>query len=79
MKGQPPPKSIVRNITLENVKGNYGAFGEIQGNPNQTTIDGITLKNIDVQLKNAELKTVDVKKLEIKNVKVNGKPFVSKS
>lgn len=78
LKGQPPPKSTVKNITLTNVKGNYGAFGEIQGNPNQTEIDGITLKNIDVQLKNGELKAVDVKNLQVKNVKVNGKPFASK-
>ena len=37
-----------------------------------------TLKNIDVQLKNADLKTVDVKNLRIKNVKINGKSFVLK-
>lgn len=79
LKGQPPPQSFVKNITLENVKGVYGAFGEIQGNPNQTEIDGITLKNIDVQLKNADLKTVNVKNLQIKNVKVNGNPYSQKN
>lgn len=79
LKGQPPPKSTVRNVTLTNVKGTYGALGEIQGNPNQTEIDGITLKNIDVQVKNEELKAVDVKNLKIENVKVNGKPFALKN
>lgn len=75
LKGQPPPNSIVRNISMTNVKGSYGSFGEIQGNPNQTTISGIKLENIDVQLKNEGLKAVDVKDLKLKNVIVNGKPF----
>jgi polygalacturonase len=73
LKGQPPPKSTVRNITLSDVKGSYGSLGEIQGNPGQTEISDITLKNIDVQVKNGNLKAVDVKNLKIKNVKVNGK------
>lgn len=79
LKGQTPPKSTVRNVTLTDVKGTYGSLGEIQGNPNQTEIDGITLKNIDVQVKNEELKTVDVKNLKIENVKVNGKAFAMKN
>jgi len=75
LKGQPPPNSIVRNISMTNVKGSYGSFGEIQGNPNQTTISNIKLENIDVQLKTETLKAVGVKDLRLKNVKVNGKPF----
>lgn len=79
LKGQPPPQSVVRNVSISNIKGTYGSFGEIQGNPGQTSISDIKLENIDVQLTNAELKTVDVKNLRIKNVKVNGKPFQLKS
>lgn len=75
LKGQPPPKSIVRNISMTNVKGTYGSFGEIQGNPSQTTISDIKLENIDVQLKDENLKAVDVRDLKLKNVKVNGKPY----
>jgi polygalacturonase len=75
LKGQPPPNSVVRNISMTNVRGSYGSFGEIQGNPNQTTISNIKLENIDVQLKNEGLKAVNVKDLRLKNVKVNGKPF----
>lgn len=78
LKGQPPPKSIVRNVTLRNIKGNFGSFGDIQGNPGQTTISDIKLENIDVQLKNEKLNSVDVKNLRMKNVKVNGKPFTLK-
>jgi hypothetical protein len=75
LKGQPPPKSTVRNITLSDVKGSYGSLGEIQGNPGQTEISDITFKNIDIQVKNGNLKAVDVKNLKISNVKVNGKEF----
>ncbi|CAN5379161.1 glycoside hydrolase family 28 protein [soil metagenome] len=75
LKGQKPPNSIVRNISMTNVKGTYGSFGEIQGNPGQTTISDIRLENIDVKLKDENLKTVDVKGLKLKNVKVNGNLF----
>ena len=78
LKGQPPPNSIVRNISMTNVKGSYGSFGEIQGNPGQTTISDIKLENFDVTLKNEDLKAVDVKDLKLKNVIVNGRAFVVK-
>lgn len=78
LKGQPPPKSILRNVTLSNIKGTYGSFGEIQGNPGQTTISDIKLENIDVQLKDENLKSVAVKNLRLRNVKVNGKAFTLK-
>ncbi|MFL6332456.1 MAG: glycoside hydrolase family 28 protein [Pyrinomonadaceae bacterium] len=75
LKGQPPPKSVVRNVTLSNVRGSYGSFGTLQGNPGQTEISGITLENIDVQLKNEKLNAVDVKDLKVRKVTVNGKPY----
>jgi polygalacturonase len=75
LKGQPPPKSVVRNVTLSNVRGRYGSFGTLQGNPGQTEILDITLENIDVQLTNEQLKAVDVKNLRVEKVSVNGKPF----
>src|ERR1044072_4754877 len=75
LKGQPPPKSVVRNVTISNVRGSYGSFGLLQGHPGQTEIGNITLENIDVQLTNESLKAVDVKNLKVKKVNVNGKPF----
>ncbi|MBV8856948.1 MAG: exopolygalacturonase [Acidobacteria bacterium] len=75
LQGQPPPKSVVRNVTLSNVRGSYGSFGELQGNPGQTEISDITLENIDVRLKNEKLNAVDVKNLKVEHVTVNGKPF----
>jgi alpha-L-rhamnosidase len=79
LKGQTPPNSIVRNVTLSNVKGSYGSFGTLQGNPGQTEIGDITLENIDVRLKNPKLRAVDVKNLKIENVAVNGNQFSLKS
>ncbi len=75
LKGQPPPKSVVRDVTLSNVRGSYGAFGTLQGNPGQTDISDITLENIDVRLKDGELKAADVRNLRLRKVSVNGKPF----
>jgi alpha-L-rhamnosidase len=75
LQGQPPPKSVVRNVTLSNVRGSYGSFGDLQGNPGQTEISDITLANIDVRLKDEKLNAVDVKNLKIEHVTVNGKPF----
>jgi hypothetical protein len=73
LKGLPAPMSVVRNITLSNFKGRFGALGDIKGNPGQTEISNITLENIDVQLAKGELSATDVKNLVFKNVIVNGK------
>ncbi len=75
LKGQPPPRSSVRGVTLSKVRGTYGSFGTLQGNPGQTDITDITLEDIDVRLKDEKLKAVDVRNLKVENVNVNGKPF----
>jgi alpha-L-rhamnosidase len=73
LKGQPPPKSIVRNVTLSNVRGTYGSFGDLRGNAGQTEISDVTIEDVDVTLKNANLNAVNVKNLKLENVIVNGK------
>ena len=75
LQGQPPPKSIVRNVTLSNVKGRFGSFGDLQPNPGQTEIADVTIEDVDVQLKSEKLNVGEVKSLKIENVVVNGKPF----
>lgn len=75
LKGETPPKSIVRNVTLTNIKGTYGSLGTIQGNAGQTEISNITLRNIDLKLTKNEFKVVDVKNLRMEKVKINGKPM----
>ncbi|HEX4038256.1 MAG TPA: glycosyl hydrolase family 28 protein [Acidobacteriaceae bacterium] len=76
LKGQPPPKSTVRNVTIDGVKGTFGTFGVVQGNPGQTTLSGFHLENIDVQLSNPRLTVDNGIDVSVKNVTVNGKPFV---
>lgn len=76
LKGQPPPKSIVKNVTLSDIKGSFGSFGEILGNTNQSVISDITLKNVDVNLKNEKFDASYVKNFKVENVMVNGKPFL---
>jgi len=75
LKGQPPPNSIVKNVTLSNIKGSFGSFGQIQGNPGQTEISDITLEDVDVQLENDSFDSSCVKNFNVHNVTANGKPL----
>jgi polygalacturonase len=79
LKGAPPPKSVVKNITLSNIHGTFGSFGEIEGAAGQTEISDITLEHIHVNLsKDPNLYAHDVKNLVVRDVIVNGKPFAVK-
>jgi polygalacturonase len=72
LKGQLPPKSLVRNITITNVKGTgNNSLGKITGNPD-TEFGEIILKNVEVQLRSATLEHSDIKGLQFENVVVNG-------
>jgi polygalacturonase len=75
LKGQQPPHSIVKNVTLSNIKGSFGSFGQIQGTAGQTEISDITLEDIDVQLQNDHFDASWIKNFNARNVKVNGKAF----
>ncbi|WP_165390710.1 glycoside hydrolase family 28 protein [Pseudoduganella lutea] len=75
LKGAPPPKSVVRNISLVDIKGRFGTFGKIAPNPGQTEIADILLKDIDVDLKTGTLDATGASNLRLENVRVNGKPL----
>jgi alpha-L-rhamnosidase len=75
LKGETPPKSVVRNVSLVGIKGRFGSFGSIAPNPGQTEISDILLKDFDVQLSQPQLQVTGVKQLRTENVVVNGKPF----
>jgi polygalacturonase len=72
LKGQEPPKALVRNIRISNVRGTGGSFGQLTGH-DQTVISDILVKNVDVQLKNADFQVGHVQNLKFRNVRVNGK------
>jgi polygalacturonase len=71
LKGQLPPKSAVRNITVTNVKGSGSSLGKILGNPD-TEFGDILLKNVDVQLKSPAFDITNLKGLKFENVVING-------
>ncbi len=71
LKGQQPPKSTVRFITIEIVKGSCGSFGEITGTPD-TTFGDILLKNVDVKMKDTNFEPQGINTLRFENVIVNG-------
>lgn len=74
LMGQQPPKSIVRNISFENIKGKFGTFGTLRPNPGQTTISDVLIKDFDVQLSQQPNLTVaaEVTNVRLENVRVNG-------
>ena len=70
LKGQQPPKSSVRNVSISNVKGSGKSLGRIGGNAG-TDFGTIVLKDVNVQLKTpADL--ANLKGLTVQNVVVNG-------
>jgi alpha-L-rhamnosidase len=69
LQGQPPPKSVVRNITISNVTGSGDAFGKIIGNPN-TEFGDIVVKDVEVKLKETGIETKEAKGLKLKFEKV---------
>jgi alpha-L-rhamnosidase len=71
LKGQEPPKALVRNVKISNIRGSGNSFGEISGH-SKTEIMDIYIKNANLTLKTTDFKLGDVKGLKFKNVKVNG-------
>ncbi len=78
LKGQPPPSRTVNNVTIRNVSGTYGAFGQLRGSPGDVLRD-FTLENVNVTLNarpgSDRLVLGKVENFVVKNVVVNGQPF----
>lgn len=74
LKGEAPPHSAVRNVTLRGIRGRFGSFGVVRPNPGQTEIGAIVLADIDVELaRDATLQVVDAPRPRFEHVVVNGK------
>lgn len=69
------PYGIVRNIIVENVKGECNTLCHIEGNPNDQ-VSGIVLKDIDVKAADAAKSVCIYPQVKFENVKVNGAEFV---
>jgi alpha-L-rhamnosidase len=76
LKGLPPPKSVVRNISFTGFKGNFGAFGSIGTNPGQTEISDILIKDFNVKLSKDRLNGSAATNLRMENVIVNDKAYI---
>lgn len=74
LMGQPYPTHTVRNITLKNIKGRFGSFGQISPNFGDT-LENFTLENVDVELTNANLRASGVANFVAQNVKINGQEW----
>jgi alpha-L-rhamnosidase len=75
LKGHPSPQRRVRNITLRNVRGDYGIFGVLRGNAGDV-LQGITLENFDVTLTTRDrLQLGQVDDFQVTNVRVNSKSY----
>ena len=66
-----PPRSTIKNVSVWNITGKFGAFGKIAANAN-TDISEISLKNIDVTVGKPNLIADGVTGLVLDNVVVNG-------
>jgi polygalacturonase len=74
LQGQPPPKSVVRNIVISNMKGSFGSFGKIGRNAG-TEMGPIVVKDVDVKLQDTRFEIGDFQELKFENVVVNGAPM----
>ena len=73
LQGEAPPKSVVRNFSMDGIKGRAGSFGTIRPNPGQTAISDVTFKDFDVTLERDKLDVSGVSDLKFEHVIVNGK------
>lgn len=75
LKGLPAPTRSIDRITLRNVRGSYGSFGTLRGNPGDK-LAGILLENIQVSLSIApRLNLGNAVGLELRHVNINGEPY----
>ena len=70
--GHAPPGQIVENVSISNVSGSTTSFGRIVG-PEKSTVKGITLQDINLQLKKPEVVITNVENLKLDQVMINGR------
>jgi len=77
LKGQPPPQSVVRDVTITGITGSLASLGRITGNPT-TIISNIALQDFDVRLASEQFEHQAIDGLTFGNVQVNGAAFSSR-
>jgi alpha-L-rhamnosidase len=77
LHGQPPPKSVVRGVTVSGLTGSFKSLGRISGNKD-TKMSDITLENVDAKAKSTAFEhRPDLDGLTVRNVKLNDKPYAA--
>ncbi|WP_198171513.1 glycoside hydrolase family 28 protein [Mucilaginibacter aquatilis] len=76
LKGQQPPSSLIKNISIKNVKGDCATLGEVKGTA-KTTIHPIQLTNVTLAVATVNLSDSTFKNIALKNVVINGKAFTA--
>jgi alpha-L-rhamnosidase len=71
-----PPRAVISHISVSDISGTYGSLGKIASNAN-TDISDVSLKNINVKVKNPQLSATGVRGLTFENVIVNDAPMSS--
>jgi alpha-L-rhamnosidase len=75
LKGMPAPAQTVNGVTMSAITGSFGCLGSING-PAQSSVQNITLKDMDLQLAQTNYILKNVQNLVVENVKINGALFV---
>jgi alpha-L-rhamnosidase len=76
LQGLTPPGSVVRDVSFSRIRGRFGSFGGIAGNPGQTEITSVRFEHVDVIFKRPKLSVWDGCEIQLENVKVNGAPYL---
>ncbi len=63
----------MNGITLKNIRGDYGTFGVVRGNPGDVLRD-FTFENVDVKLTNGAANLAVLENLTTRNFLINGHP-----
>ena len=74
LKGQEPPASIVRNIVVRNLSGQFGGWGRFIGNSTDF-FSHVLVENVNLQLENESIVLGPIEDLKFKQVNINGKTF----
>lgn len=76
LKGLAPPRSVVRDVTFSGLRGRFGSFGGISGNPGQTEITDVRFEEVDVNLARPKLGVWAGSEIRFETVNVNGAPYL---
>ena len=74
LKGHEPPPSVVSNVVLRNIRGQYGSLGSLAGNDGDT-IQNLVMEDIDLTLDTSVFRIGTPRNATARNVSINGRPW----